>query len=214
MIYEHHTYDLIILFWPAQSSVQHAVLGVLSNADSRSPRHVFWEFHHCYSSSFIVTVLARKWGSMVHGAFLLDHHCSSVVRTKMSAAIALWRQPPGILTSKAWTLWLHTYFTCGPGQQQDMETSVDHLSSQRTQVMTCPLMSFAWAECKCNWAVCWEFPVGCFDCGLSVLGKYSSIAAWLLVMPWIWPETSVWICYILDSSSENTSEWHKETHAL
>lgn len=119
-----------------------------------------------FENSIIVTHLLSSWqfwqGSGVPqftvqwGIFTWSPRCSFVVRTKMSAAIALWRQPPGILTSKAWTLWLHMYFMCGPGQQQDMETSVDHLSSQLTQVMTCPLISFdfPWAKSACVTELC------------------------------------------------------------
>lgn len=106
-----------------------------------------------FENSIVATHLVSSWqfwqGSglpwfMVQwDIFTWSPLCSFVVRTKTSAAIALWKQPPGILTLKAWIPWLHMCFMCGPGQQQGMETSVDHLSSQLTQVMTCPLISFS-----------------------------------------------------------------------
>lgn len=30
--------------------------------------------------------------------------------------------------------------------------------------------------CRCNWAVCWDFPVGCLDWGVCALRKCSSVA--------------------------------------
>lgn len=111
----------------------------------------------CFENSILVTHLlssqqfwqGRKWGSTVQrGISTWSPLCSFVARTKTSAAIASWRQPPGTLTSKAWTPWLPTYFTCGPELQQGTETSAAHSSSQLTQVTTCPLLSLPspWAK--------------------------------------------------------------------
>lgn len=146
-----------------------------------------------FENSMVVTHLLSSsfwqgsgipWFTVQWGILTWSPLYSFLVRTKTSTAIALWRQPPGILTSKVWTPWLHMYFMCGPGQQQDMETSVGRLSSQLTQVITCLLISFfsLSEEWKCNWAAYWEFPVGCLDYGVFILGKCSSMSTWLLEM--------------------------------